>query len=177
MHRRLLHHHRVVSRRGGPKGNAAPSDFVLSSEAGSDAAVLPSVALAYCLDMQGERVLFTAHEPADVTRLIAAPFLFLAQLQLATGVISVPFERLAELAPADPLSRQVYIFSPGRTGSTLLVRLLQAAGQAAVSEPDLLSQVALVPQEAWQRLPAGMDAALAACCVNALSRTLGGRPL
>ena len=174
MQRRLLHHHAIVSRRGGPEGSAAPSDFVLSFTAGSDLAVLPSVALAYCLDMPCERVLFTVHDPADVARLFAAPFLFLAQLQMAIGVVSVPFERLAELAPAGPLPRHVYVFSPGRTGSTLLARLLQAAGLAAASEPDVLAQIALLPQEAWQRLPAGMDAALAACCVNALSRTLGG---
>ena len=170
---RRIHHHAIKSRRGGPEGSSAPSDFVLLFTAGSDAAVLPPVSLAYCLDMQRERVLFTVHDASEVAQLFAAPFLFVAQLQMAVRVISVPFERLAELDAPDPLPHSIYVFSPGRTGSTLLARLLQAAGQAAVSEPDLLAQVALVESDEWEQVPAGMDTALAKCCVDALSRTLG----
>jgi hypothetical protein len=169
---RLILLHDIASRADAPRDGAAPDDFTLVRPRATERLDGPAAALAYCADLAAERVLFTLHRPADMDRLFAAPFLFPEQLRLAAGVATVPFERLDEFAPqAEP--RPVFVFSPGRTGSTLLVRVLSAAGLPCASEPDMLTQVAGLDAEARRRLPGGMEALLVGSCLAALGRMLG----
>lgn len=134
----------------------------------------PEHALAYCADMQAERVLFSLHGP-DIAELFDAAFLYAAQLQDARGVVTVPFERLAE-TDADTPCRPTLIFSPGRAGSTLLVRLLTASGIACASEPDMLTQVCRFEREERMRIGPVMETALLHGCLAALCRVLGPAP-
>ena len=86
----------------------------------------------YCFDFDS-RHLYCVSTP-DISR---ASFFYQAQRQYARSVVKVPFELLPE-GPTSP----ALIFSIGRCGSTLLVRVLEAAGVRAVSEPDFYTQAA-----------------------------------
>jgi len=173
MAQRLVHHFAIQSRRGGPLGLVGADDFELSLRATSDAPVLPRGALAYCADFARERVLFTCHAAADLPAVVAAPFLFLEQLRLAGAVVSVPFERLGELDKRVTPSEPVLIFSAGRAGSTLLTKLLAAAGLPCASEPDMLTQMVCIPDDVQRGVTPGLDREMAGVCISALARVLG----
>jgi len=173
MARRLVHHFAITERRGAPVGMVAPDDFDLSLRAASPAPYLPRGALAYCADVARERVLFTCHAQEGLPGLFEAPFLYLEQLRTAGSVISVPFERLEELGLTAGGAAPVFIFSAGRAGTTLLARLLVAAGVPCASEPDMLTQVVCLPEVQRQMLPPGMEGVLSAMCVESLGRVLG----
>ncbi len=149
-----------------------PTDLTLALQPAQAAAALPPGTLPYCADVARERVLFTVHDAAGLARLREAAFMFNAQLETAQAALSVPFEHLGESVgvPAVP---PVFVFSPGRTGSTLLVRLLAAHGLPCASEPDALTQVALLPKQAFALLPPGTREALAQACTAQLGHTLG----
>ncbi len=152
------------------RGFAAPDDFVLRRR---DTPVpFPQDTLAYCADLQAERVLFTTHD-APAAALFDAPFLYAAQLRGARHVVSVPYERLAELEPDTAGPPPVLVFSPGRTGSTLLTRLLSAASAACASEPDMLAQVSRFGREDRLRMGMTMEPALLRACLVALTGALG----
>jgi hypothetical protein len=170
---RLVQHFSIATRRGGPLGIVAPDDFELTLRATSASPVLPPGALAYCADIARERVLFTCHAAADVPAVFGGTFLFVDQLRLAGGVVSVPFERLAELGLAQGQAEPVLIFSAGRAGSTLLAKLLGGVGLPCASEPDMLTQMVCLPEEARRGLPPGMDIEMAGICMAALARVLG----
>ena len=173
MRRRLIHRYTIVSRRAPPQGCASAGDFELAWAGSSELPSLPDTALAYCVDFAAERVLFSLHHRSALSELFAAPFLFPEQLRHAAGIVSVPFERLAECGLPGAGLQPCFIFSPGRTGSTLLVRLLEAAGLACVSEPDMLQQVVWMGEETWRTLPAGTVTELAGACIAALGRARG----
>jgi len=151
----------------------SPEDFGLSLRAASSAPYLPRGALAYCADAARERVLFTCHAQHDLQGLFEAPFLYLEQLRTAGSVISVPFERLDELGLAAGAAAPVFIFSPGRAGTTLLARVLAAAGVPCASEPDMLTQAVSLTEVQRQMLPPGIEGVLSAICVESLGRVLG----
>jgi hypothetical protein len=155
------------------RDGVAPDDFVLRRR--ESPLPFPAGALAYCADLQAERVLFSLHGAA-LARLFAAPFLYAAQLQGAAGVVSVPFERLADWESDLPPPRPTLIFSPGRTGSTLLARLLAACGAPCASEPDMLSQICRFNREDRVRMGFAMEPALLRACVMSLCRALGPAP-
>ena len=113
---------------------ASPSDFVTARGVG-----VVGVALPYCLDMARRRAIYICN--ADVTAAQSASFYYLHLRQTAQHILSVPFERLP-LSPSSPQSDPVFLFSPGRVGSTLVSRVLAEAGIASVSEPDFYTQVA-----------------------------------
>jgi hypothetical protein len=151
----------------------APGDFELSLRATSQTPTLPPGALAYCADMDRERVLFTCHAQNVLPALFAGPFLYLEQVRTAGSVISIPFERLHDLPPMEVAPAPVFIFSPGRAGTTLLSKVLAAAGLPSASEPDMLTQAACLTQAQLQPLPPGADRMMAAICTEALARVLG----
>ena len=168
---RPILHFDIEDRQQELRGFAAPDDFVLRRR--DTAVAFPLGALAYCADLQAERVLYTTHEPPALA-LFAAPFLYAAQLRGAQHVVSVPYERLSELEPETPGPAPVLVFSPGRTGSTLLTRLLSAASAACASEPDLLAQVSRFGREDRLRMGFAMEPALLRACLVALTQALGG---
>jgi hypothetical protein len=173
MGRRLVHHFAITGRLGGPNDIVAPGDFELSLRATSETPYLPPGALAYCADLDRERVLFTCHAQHDLPALFAGPFLYVEQLRSAGSVVSVPFERLDDLPPANAVPAPVFIFSPGRAGTTLLSSILSAAGLPSASEPDMLTQAACLTEAQLQPLAQGTDRMMAATCVQSLARVLG----
>jgi hypothetical protein len=113
---------------------ASPRDFVSTASKNVDEV---GPALPYCLDLLRRRAIYVCD--ADVAAAQAAPFYYLHLRQTARRIVSIPFERLSSVAPPrDP----VFLFSPGRVGSTLISRVLAEAGVASVSEPDFYTQVA-----------------------------------
>jgi hypothetical protein len=72
----------------------------------------------------------------DLQKLRQAPFSYLYARQEAKTVLLVPWEAGQinhPRAETDP----IYLFSPGRCGSTLLHNILLAANISSVSEPDV----------------------------------------
>ncbi len=173
MGQRAVHTYTILQRREAQHDTVAPDDLVLSLAGSWTEGTLPAGTLPYCADLARERALFTAHDDAGLAKLLAAAFMFNEQLETATGVFSLPFEQLDD-AIAAPSAPPVLVFSPGRTGSTLLVRLLTATGLACASEPDMLTQLARLPRDAFRLLPPGTREALARACLSQLGQTLGG---
>jgi hypothetical protein len=169
---RTLLHFDIEDRQLELRDFVAPDDFVLRRR---DTPVpFPAGALAYCADLQAERVLYTTHAEPALGGLFRAPFLYAAQLREAGHVVSVPYERLEEVEPSDVGAPPVLVFSPGRTGSTLLTRLLAAAHAPCASEPDMLAQVCRFGREDRLRMGMAMEPALLRACLVAVSAALGG---
>jgi hypothetical protein len=110
---------------------ASPGDFVLrpSADDAHSRTLFP-----YCIDFLRSRVLYIADLDAEAVQ--GAPFYYLYLRRHARRVLSVPIAAGGE--GDDP----VFLFSPGRCGSTLLSHVLFEAGIASVSEPDFYTQVA-----------------------------------
>lgn len=168
---RLLHRHAIVARSGEPRDMVAADDFELEFQSALQPADMPRDALCYCADFAAERLLYTLLPGALAAEALRAPFLFSAQHQLAEGMVTVPFERAAELPGPNPAP--VLIFSPGRTGSTLLTRLLTAAGRACASEPDLPTQICRLDEGAQARLSPAIENALVRAAAVSLASHLG----
>lgn len=99
----------------------------------------PGISL-YCLDDAAQRAIFVDVQAGlDLT---TAPFVFLTQYEQAQRLISVPyaaFRRLGHALP--PIESLIVIYSTGRSGSTLVSHLLNAAESAvSLSEPDVATQ-------------------------------------
>jgi len=95
--------------------------------------------LPYAADSGSNCLFYSVHE--DPAALFHCPFLYQAQYESVQKFLAVPFDQLGEMdrdAPSGP----TFVFSIGRCGSTLLVRMLVAAGLTAISEPDIFSQMA-----------------------------------
>ena len=76
-----------------------------------------------------------------------APFLYLAQYRHADALgTSCPL-RLPEAGGG----RRTFVFSVGRCGSTLLTRMAEAGGLAALSEPDALVALGVRPKGCRER--------------------------
>jgi hypothetical protein len=117
---------------------SVPGDFGLDgAEAIASSTVGNSALLPYCLDFARRRSLYVGG--VDPHSAQAAPFYYLHLRRSARSVVSVPWEhgRLFEGAVRAP----VFLFSPGRCGSTLLSRILSRAGAPNVSEPDFYTQM------------------------------------
>jgi hypothetical protein len=120
---------------------SSPDDYAVTDFKDLDTTAARALdMLPYCFDPASQRMMFTILNREDVDAVLDAPFLYIGQRLKSVELLSVPFERLAEFDDALPLA-PVFIFSPGRTGSTLLSRMLSAAGCSSVSEPDILTQV------------------------------------
>jgi hypothetical protein len=121
---------------------------------------------AYCLNQGQERALFTICPDND--DLSEAPFFWQAQHQRASHIASIPFERLHEFLGTLP-QRPIFIFSIGRCGSTLLSALVRASGARSVSEPDLLTQLALTAVGERKRMSEALRQLLIKSCVASLA--------
>jgi len=112
---------------------SAPGDFRTAPARPLAGAAIDGL-LPYCLDVLGRRSIYVGG--VDSRSAQSAPFYYLYLRRNATRVVSVPWESGA-LAPG---GSPIFLFSPGRCGSTLLSRLLFSAGIANVSEPDFYTQ-------------------------------------
>ena len=119
---------------------ASPSDFVLEAGQTVDETVVltdPTLSL-YCLDPEQQRALFVETPPElDLTRV---PFMYVAQQEHASRILSVPISTMHELAVQVPVRDEqiTFIFSTGRCGSTMVSAAFGAADNAvSLSEPDV----------------------------------------
>jgi hypothetical protein len=96
----------------------------------------------YCLDFENQQAIFV--ETPEAQDLFDAPFFYQAQYENAQRLIAVPIEVLHGLAEQIQVHRssQVFLYSVGRCGSTLLSRVFMEVPKAkSLSEPDVLSQL------------------------------------
>jgi hypothetical protein len=106
----------------------------------------------------------------------AVPFLYQHQRSHADELIEVPFERLDELCCAEGM-RPTFVFSIGRCGSTLLSKLLLAAHEQSLSEPDVLTHVAQFDDEDSKLRAAGSEALIVRSCVESFRSYCGPHPI
>ncbi|WP_047258476.1 sulfotransferase family protein [Chromobacterium subtsugae] len=130
--------------------------------------------LPLCVDWRAERLRYSRWE--DASPLSDAPFLYQRQRRQAAMLADIPFERLPELGQAEGMT-PTFIFSIGRCGSTLLSRMLAAVGEQAVSEPDALTNIALVDNAEQGRQAAEAGELIVRSCVEALRRACGPSPV
>jgi len=117
---------------------ASLADFVRGRAA--PVAAVASGAFPYCLDFLRARALYVPDIEARAVQ--GAPFYYLHLRRKARSLVSVPIE-FGTLSTAQEM-RPVFLFSPGRCGSTLLSRILFEAGVVSVSEPDFYTQMSSV---------------------------------
>jgi hypothetical protein len=139
----------TARKRQNPTGIADPTDFEFREGAAIDPQVVvtnPRVSL-YCLDHANRRALFVETKPGvDLTQ---APFYYQAQYENAERFIGIPYETLHELASqiSTESDRVIFIYSVGRSGSTLLGAALNAIeGTINYSEPDVFTQLVVLRQ-------------------------------
>ncbi len=164
---------RIAARRPSAAGYATADDLDLAFDPAP--AAPDERALIHTADLVRERALYTLHTPSGAAAALESPFLYAAALDHATGVLSVPFERLGELHPEQDW-RPCFVHSIGRTGSTLLVRILRAAGFPAASEPDWFTQLCRLPEEGKWLIDPDMHRTLVAAGVTSLAASLGPSP-
>ncbi len=113
---------------------SSPSDFLRGAEQSVER--VTEIVLPYCLDFWRRRSIYVGG--VDTRGAQAAPFYYLYLRREARSVVSVPWESgsLAERTSHAP----IFLFSPGRCGSTLLSRILSSSGTPNVSEPDFYTQ-------------------------------------
>lgn len=105
-----------------------------------------------------------------------ASFYYLHLRRTAERILSVPIEH-GPLSNGAKFGDPVFLFSPGRVGSTLISRVLAEAGIASVSEPDFYTQLA---HPLFRMLPRVARAPFESAMWNLsqdLSAALGGMPV
>ena len=172
-HPRRIYAADIAERRAQSLGWATAGDLALGPRAVEEGLRIP---LIHCADFERERALYTLHEREDVGRVLDAPFYYAAQLDHAVSVLSVPFERLEEIDASERALWPCFVFSIGRTGSTLLTRLFNAVGRRSASEPDVFTQVCNLDEDARSMLPPETGRRLVAAGVASLARVLGPTP-
>lgn len=164
---------RITARRPSAAGYATAEDLDLAYDPSPPRP--DERTLIHAADLVRERALYTVHTPQGLAAALGSPFLYAAALDHAIGVLSVPFERLGELHPEQDW-RPCFVHSIGRTGSTLLVRVLRAAGFPAASEPDWFTQLCMLTNEGKRLIDADMHRTLVAAGVASLAASLGPTP-
>jgi LPS sulfotransferase NodH len=164
---------RITARRPSAAGYATAADLDLVLDPSPPRP--DDCALIHVADFVRERALFTLHTPQAAAAALTSPFFYAGALDHACGILSVPFERLGEQLPPARL-RPCFIFSLGRTGSTLLVRLLRAAGCQSVSEPDWFTQLCCLAPQTQRIVGTPMQQFLAEAGVASLATSLGAQP-
>lgn len=67
------------------------------------------------------------------------PFFYMDQFKQAVALRHLPVSSIIRRRSTPELPRLLFVFSIGRAGSTLISRMLDAAGTVSISEPDILS--------------------------------------
>ena len=159
----------VGRRRRAAVAIASPQDFVLR-HIGTQSEPSGPNQTAYCVDFDKRNLWFAICDDPD--KLLHSPFLYAAQYRSARRIVTMPFKQLDE-AFFRVESVPTFIFSIGRCGSTLLTALLEIAGAHAVSEPDVITQLATLGAEARRALGQQVFAAIARACSRSLSAHAG----
>ena len=156
------------------RGIASPQDFALEFSGEIQPAPDAWPGTVYCADFENRHLWFTECDADD--NALTAPLLWAEQYASARRVTAVPFERLVEFNRTTA-ERPTLIFSIGRCGSTLLSRLLVACGVRAVSEPDLLTQLATVRFGHQESAGVDLDRVLMQSCLASFAVQSGGEPV
>lgn len=149
---------------------ASPCDFVRAPAAQA----ANGTPLPYCFDFGHARALYVTG--VDVEQAKAAPFYYLYLRRHAQNVVSVPIEH-GSLACVSPVSDPVFLFSPGRCGSTLLSQVLAEANVRSVSEPDFYTQLASLVWSSPLNPARGVFLKAMWNMSDDLSTALGGAPV
>jgi hypothetical protein len=123
---------------------ASPHDFAVG--AGSPISKLevlsnPRISL-YCLDCARRLAMFV-EVPAEA-KIFGRPFLYQAQFECASHVVTMSFDALHDVAASNDLSERnvVFVHSVGRCGSTLVSKAFDATSAVcSLSEPDVFTQL------------------------------------
>jgi len=136
----------------GPYTTAAASDFSLGRR--FPMGRFPHrFALPFAFDFAAETLLHTLHIQPQI--LLREPFLYIAQRERTHVVAQVAWKNLAAVhGTPDPAARPVFIFSIGRTGSTLLGKLIGCITPRSFLEPDTVTQLAASRPELAALAPA-----------------------
>src|SRR3569833_1430708 len=119
--RPILHAPVVERRRVDRIAISTAGDFVLgASQIIARAEAVRLNALPYCLDFARRRFLYVTGVDSEEAQ--RAPFYYLHLRRTAQTVLSLPWEGVGLLGGAQKVP--VFLFSPGRCGSTLLSRVL-----------------------------------------------------
>lgn len=134
-----VHAYTVVGLAKGKSSVAGLDHFELKDEGTLPADALtatPNLSL-YSFDDASRRAVFV-QTPAEVD-LSAPPFLYMAQKEHATRVLTVPYRTFNALAQSLPEPQNLLLLhSVGRCGSTLLCKALGELGEVTtLSEPDV----------------------------------------
>ncbi|ORC49126.1 sulfotransferase family protein [Burkholderia sp. A27] len=127
-----------------------------------------------CVDWKGARMIYSRWD--DDRAMTDVPFLYQRQRQHARWLVDVPFDRLDALDHAERMT-PTFIFSVGRCGSTLLSRLLTAVGEQAVSEPDVLTNLAHFDDDADRAAAESVRERVVRSCVSAFAHACGPTPV
>lgn len=102
---------------------------------------MPRGAFPYCFDFIRTRIIYVCD--VDARAVQAAPFYYLHLRRTARTLLSVPLAH-GPIRRVRPAHDPVFVFSPGRCGSTLVSRILFEAGIPSVSEVDFFTQMSSV---------------------------------
>ncbi|PCE33715.1 sulfotransferase [Burkholderia ubonensis] len=165
------------SRHGDSTRMVRPADF--DAEPVAQVAALGEIRdrdryVPLCVDWRDARLIYSRWD--DERAMTDVPFLYQHQRRGARWLIDVPFEALDAADRAAHMT-PTFIFSIGRCGSTLLSRLLAAAGEQAISEPDVLTSVAHFDDDAERGAAEGMRERIVQHCVAAFEPACGPAPI
>jgi len=130
--------------------------------------------LPLCVDWKAERLVYGRWDGAR--SLSDVPFLYQRQRLCTKMLADIPFERLHELGCADGMT-PMFIFSIGRCGSTLLSKMLSAVGENALSEPDVLTNIAHLDSAEQRALADGAKELIVRSCVESFRYGCGPAPI
>ncbi|MDN7676028.1 sulfotransferase [Burkholderia oklahomensis] len=167
----------LASRHADSTRMVRPRDF--ETEAVAQAASVADVAdwrryVPLCVDWRDARLFMSRWD--DDCAMTDVPFLYQRQRRTARRLLDVPFEHLDMPGRAASMT-PTFIFSVGRCGSTLLSRLLAAAVEQAVSEPDALTSVAHFDDDAERAAADGARERVVQGCVAAFEPACGSAPI
>jgi hypothetical protein len=117
-----------------------PQDFEMGD--GLPISRLPRpFALPYAYDLASRDLLLTLH--MNLQELLARPFLYAGQRELTRVIARIPLANMPRIyGTINPVAEPVLVFSLGRTGSTLLQKLIGCVTPRSFSEPDTWTQLA-----------------------------------
>lgn len=164
----------ITSRVEQIRGFARPDDFVtsVSDDTADQADLCP---LIYCVDFKTQCAIYTVHDRGTIDAVLSGPFLYTSQLKNAKQILSLPLQHIDRTISTDGL-RPTFIFTTGRAGSTLLTAMFNAIGKRAASEPDVFTQIAMLPPTALAD-SSDLDKRILAAAISNLSNYIGPDPV
>jgi len=127
-----------------------------------------------CVDWRATRLVYGRWDAGPA--MTDVPFLYQHQRRHVQMQAEVPFEQLDGRKAIEQMT-PTFLFSIGRCGSTLLSRLLAAAGEQAISEPDVLTSVAHFDDENERAAAEGWRRTVVQACVAAFAPSCGRAPV